>query len=136
MKSFKDAAGTVYSYAADGSEDEWIKPGLMPMSDAEAQAHYNPPVTPADLDAAWKAERARLVSEIVVQTANGNLFDGDEISQGRMALAILALQATPDVTTTPWVMSTNQTIEVTIAELSEALALAGKRQTELWIKPE
>lgn len=135
MKYFKDATGQVYAYEADGTQDEWIQPGLMPLSAAEVDAHCNPPVTPEAEYAAWKAERAKRVKAIVVTTANGNLFDGDEVSQGRMARAIIALQATPDVTTTPWVMSTNQTIQVTVAELSEALALAGQRQTELWIKP-
>lgn len=39
MKYFKDTAGTVYAYESDGSQDAWIKPDLVPMSDADAQAY-------------------------------------------------------------------------------------------------
>lgn len=39
MKYFKDAAGAVYAYESDGSQDAFIKPGLVPMSDADAQTY-------------------------------------------------------------------------------------------------
>lgn len=35
--------GEVYAYEADGSQDEYIKPSLSRMTDAEVQAHLNPP---------------------------------------------------------------------------------------------
>lgn len=36
--------GEVYAYEADGSQDEYIKPSLSRMADAEVQAHLNPPI--------------------------------------------------------------------------------------------
>ena len=82
----------------------------------------------------FKAERAAAVQALTVTTAAGNTFDGDEISQGRMVRAIVALQATgtPFVV---WVLADNTTIQATAAELTEALALAGAAQAALWVAP-
>lgn len=45
MNYFKDKnTGEVYAYEADGSQDEYIKPSLSRMTDAEVQAHLNPPI--------------------------------------------------------------------------------------------
>lgn len=47
MKYFKNSTnGTVYAYEADGSQDEYILPGLRPMTAAEIEAHLNPPRQP------------------------------------------------------------------------------------------
>ena len=37
MKHYKDAQGTVYAYAADGSQDHLIKPGLTQIQSNEVQ---------------------------------------------------------------------------------------------------
>lgn len=72
------------------------------------------------------------VSKIKVTTQAGNIFDGDEVSQGRMARAIIALQATgtPSVT---WILADNTVIQASVAELGEALALAGAAQASMWV---
>lgn len=37
MKHYKDPANNdLYAYESDGSQDEWIKPGLIQITDAEA----------------------------------------------------------------------------------------------------
>lgn len=79
-----------------------------------------------------KAQRQKAVGAIRVTTAAGNTFDGDETSQTRMARAIIALQTTgtPAVT---WVLADNSVIQATAVELSEALALAGAKQAEIWV---
>jgi hypothetical protein len=81
-----------------------------------------------------KKVRTTAVENIKVTTTAGNEFDGDEVSQGRMARAIIALQIT-NTATTYWVLSNNSVIEATIAELGEALALAGAAQTAMWVIP-
>jgi len=44
MKYFvDDVTGQVYAYAADGSQDSYIVPGLRAMTAAEVEAHLNPP---------------------------------------------------------------------------------------------
>ena len=84
---------------------------------------------------AWKSARAEAVSRIVVTTAAGNSFDGDEVSQGRMARAILGLEAASQYTV-PWVLADNTVIHATGAELAEALALAGAAQAAIWVAQE
>ena len=81
---------------------------------------------------AWKAERAAQVAAIAVTTAAGNTFDGDEESQGRMARAVIALQARGQEATVNWVLTDNSVIDATAAELLEALQLAGQAQSDVW----
>jgi hypothetical protein len=80
---------------------------------------------------AFKIERQKLVDAITVDVS-GMTFDGDEISQGRMARAIIGLQSQPEGTTVQWVLHDNTVVDVGLAVLQEALTLAGLRQTELW----
>ena len=81
---------------------------------------------------AFKSSRQAAVDSIVVTTASGKTFDGDELSQNRMARAILAMQSA-GVQTTTWVLADNTPSLVTTTELAEALALAGAAQTSLWV---
>lgn len=79
-----------------------------------------------------KAARSAAVASIVITTAAGNAFDGDETSQGRMARAVMAMQAT-STAATPWVLADNTVVQVSSVELLEALALAGAAQSALWV---
>jgi hypothetical protein len=81
----------------------------------------------------FKADRAQAVQSIVVTTAAGNTFDGDEMSQGRMARAILGLQSVGPEATVVWVLADNTAIQATAPELQEALTLAGAEQARLWV---
>lgn len=81
---------------------------------------------------AAKAQRTAQVEQIKVTTQAGNVFDGDEVSQGRMARAIIALQAT-GTPTTLWVLADNSVIQATAVELTEAMVLAGMAQAAIWV---
>lgn len=83
---------------------------------------------------AWKVRRAENVARITVTTTAGNTFDGDELSQGRMARAILGLQALGEGATIRWVLADNSEIQATASELTEALQLAGQAQAALWVE--
>lgn len=67
-------------------------------------------------------------------TAAGNTFDGDETAQTRMARAVIVL-STGAALTVPWVLADNTVIQADIAEMTEALALAGAEQARLWVLP-
>lgn len=122
-----------------------VLPGLQPTYNAATQKLVDAP--PAKFGNTWmqqwavvslsreelKAARAAAVAAIKVTTAAGNTFDGDEISQSRMARAIIALGAAPAGTTVNWVLSDNTVILATPAELTEALLLAGSAQAALWV---
>lgn len=90
-----------------------------------------PPPSAEYLRALWRADRQAQVDAITV-TVDNMVFDGDEVSQGRMARALLVLE---DGETTLWVLANNTPTQVARAQLQEALRLAGVRQTELWVPP-
>lgn len=80
-----------------------------------------------------KLAKERLVSRIKVTTSTGKVFDGDEKSQERILRAINIATITGD-TTTQWKMADNTIIEVTLEELKEAIALAGKEMSRIWLE--
>ena len=79
--------------------------------------------------ATWKQERAVLVAAIVVQVGD-HLYQGDELSQSRMARFVAA--STSDSDEVEWTLADNTVATVTISNLRDALRLAGLRQTEIW----
>ncbi len=83
-----------------------------------------------------KMDRAEAVSRITVEV-DGMTFDGDETSQDRMTRAITMFTSSglSADTTTSWVLADNTVAQVTINQLTQALLLAGQKQTELWTKP-
>lgn len=86
--------------------------------------------------AAAKAVRQSKVDVLLVTTASGNVFNGDEASQDRMARAIIALNAQPQTPTAPtitWVLANNTAAIIAAAELTQALALAGAAQAAVWV---
>lgn len=127
-------------------EQRWeIVPRFVDYTDLDGVLHSAAEQEAAAVtaDAALKASRAReaakaarqaAVEAITVTTQAGNTFDGDETSQGRMARAILAMQIAGASSTT-WILADNAQATVTLAELSEALLLAGLEQTRLWVLP-
>lgn len=108
----------------------WLKDGNTPLPPDAPEPPPEP--TPEELRATAKLARAESVASIKVTTAAGHTFDGDEISQGRMSRAVIALSTglAPSVT---WVLADNSVIEATAAELTEALVLAGQAQAAIWV---
>lgn len=99
----------------------------------QASAAYHLQVAEQRARALFKQQRAAAVAAIKVTTSAGHVFDGDEISQGRMARAILGLQSQDSSATVLWVLSDNSVVQVGEEELTEALTLSGLRQAELWV---
>ena len=77
----------------------------------------------------WKAERQALVDAIVVDI-DGMKFDGDEISQNRMARA-MGLADSPDETTV-WKLADNTFAQVTADQLRRGARAAGDEMTRIW----
>ena len=100
-----------------------------------------PEPTPEEIEAQEladaKAERAEAVSKIIVEV-DGMKFDGDETAQTRMGRTISAAMALGvDLNTEKrtWVLADNTIAEPTVAQLAQALKLAGDEQTRLWTVP-
>lgn len=79
--------------------------------------------------ARWKQERAARVDAITV-TIGEHVYQGCELSQGRMARAIAA--ATTDNDIIEWTLADNTVVEVSAGQLREVLRQAGLRQTAIW----
>ena len=62
MIYYKSKTGEVFAYEADGSQDAYIKPSLVRMTDAEVQAHLNPP-SPAPTREQIEAQRLRAYAD-------------------------------------------------------------------------
>lgn len=135
-----DYKGKTYYITADGyygSPKEMKEYGDLP----EGCSFDRPPMTAeeqakADLDAA-KAERATQVGRLTV-TVDGMVFDADETSQNRMSRVVSGAQAFGvdlETTTQIWVLADNTIAQPTVAELAQALKLAGEAQTALWTVP-
>lgn len=128
---------TSNAYLVDLPEPDNFKPSQFTLVNGTLVPTEEYAVILADLQneanrAAAKLVREDTVSRIKVTTSSGKVFDGDETSQGRMARAIIALQATetPSVT---WVLADNTPTTVSAMELVEALALAGAAQANVWV---
>ena len=77
----------------------------------------------------WKAERQQMVDAITVEV-DGFIFDGDEVSQNRIARAVAVADLMTE--TTEWTLADNTVATVTIQQLKTACRLAGEAQTRLW----
>ena len=78
-----------------------------------------------------KKARDAAVAKIKV-TVNGKTFDGDEVSQSRLARAITAAEA-QGIAAQSWKLADNTWVDVTVVELKQALAAAFQAQSVLWV---
>ncbi|WP_447722517.1 tail fiber assembly protein [Edwardsiella tarda] len=109
MKYFKGKNNSVYAYNADGSQDEYIKDGLTPITEDEVIAIINPPLTKDELIKEASVNKERLLSEIEVvtklwqtQLVLGIILDSDKerlIAWMRYAqdLAAIDVNMAPDI---------------------------------------
>jgi hypothetical protein len=95
---------------------------------AEKQAQADHAARQAD-----KAARQAQVRAIVITTAAGNAFQGDEISQSRMDRTLNGYAGNPPDATLQWILADNTVATISLGELAEALSLAVVAQSEIWI---
>lgn len=63
MKYFKDEKNNVYAYESDGSQDEFIKPDLILISEEEAMELASPPPASEQLVAMADSQKTVLLLE-------------------------------------------------------------------------
>lgn len=83
------------------------------------------------LNQVFKEERQRLVNSIEVEY-QGNIYQGDELSQDRMSRALNGLPN--DSSLILWKTKSNSTVNLTRVDLKEILFKAGEKQTLLWLR--
>lgn len=117
-----------------GENEKAVKSALVFNGITIVQNYTKEPIfSPEELAAqAYKeaiTARTEAVANIKV-VVNGKEFDGDEISQSRMARAVTSSEP---LETTQWVLADNTIATVSREELKSALRLAGDAQTAIWV---
>lgn len=120
---FYESIGMTLQEVEQGHDGQWYLVGHAPQKSKEQ--------IEAEAIAQAKTQRAEAVANIVVEV-EGMVFDGDEVSQDRMARSAVAM--TDDETIT-WVLHDNTIAQVSKAQLLKALRLSGEEQTRLWTMP-
>jgi hypothetical protein len=138
-KLFISTSSTLTEFLEEKGYAEYDDDYFATQEDGSYYTYYNQDGTPdvskiAELEAtqareAFKSQRQEAVDNIEV-TYEGTIYQGDEVSQGRMSRAILALP--DDTTTTLWIAKDNTPMQLTRVDLSSILRLAGEAQTVLW----
>ena len=126
--AFYESIGMELMDVEQGYDGNWYVAGYAPVKPQE--------LVEAEALAQAKAERATAVASITVEV-DGMIFDGDEVSQERMARTVTAATTTGASMddTTVWVLHDNTVAAPTIRQLATALRMAGEAQTILWTKP-
>lgn len=78
-----------------------------------------------------KTARETSVAALTVTTTSGKVFNGCEVSLGRMNNAI-TIAGIAGLTETQWTLADNSRVTVTLDEMKEAMKLAGLAQSQLW----
>ena len=91
--------------------------------------HFEPPPPPDTT----KYEKEEKIKALQIEITSGAVFDGDEISQARMARAIQIAEITGQ-TSTEWKMADNSIMTITLDELKDALASAGRAMSDIWLQ--
>jgi len=81
---------------------------------------------------ALKYDRQEETNAILVTTATGNVFQGNEVSQSRMGRVLAVYREELPDATVEWILADNSVATVTLAELDEALRLAVDAQNAIW----
>ena len=95
---------------------------------ADLPEWYGQP-TPEQVYEQWKVDRQQAVDSIEVEHI-GVIYQGDELSQTRMARSITALP--DDVTVVPWTAKDNTVHGLTRSDLRAILFDAGMQQALIW----
>ena len=134
MKHYRDPiANEIYAYAADGSQDAYIKAGLVPISDAELAALRAPTLEEVRVKQIGIIEAAYIAEKEAPITYAGHVFQADAGSVELMTQVASALPAGAgigwyDIANIKVPLTDVQFAELRGAILIRAQPLFGKKQ--------
>jgi len=93
MKYYRDKSNNVHAFEADGSQDAYIKTGMVTMTQAEVDAHINPTPTAAQ---AVELHNAPIIAKMDALDMKRirPLAEGDTAYLATLNTKIAALRAT------------------------------------------
>lgn len=81
-----------------------------------------------------QAERQARVDAILVTTAGGHTFQGDELSQSRMSRTLDAYPGDTEGVGVDWILADNTVATIPLSELQEALTLSVQAMNDIWVE--
>jgi len=128
MKHYKDESNNLYAYESDGSQDDYIKEGLVPISDEDLAAMMAP--TTEQLLSQLTAERKEQERQGVV--INGVRYAGDPGNRQALQEAIAFMEDAGLTEFESWKDSDNQFhADHPLADVVVAYQAIGARRAEL-----
>jgi len=128
MKHYKDESNNLYAYESDGSQDDYIKEGLVPISDEDLAAMMAP--TTEQLLSQLTAERKEQERQGVV--INGVRYAGDPGNRQALQEAIAFMDYAGLTEFESWKDSDNAFhADHPLADVVDAYQAIGARRAEL-----
>jgi len=93
MKYYKDKNGNVSAFNADGSQDAYIKPDMVAMTQAEVDLHIKPPLTAAQIIKQHNAPILAQMNDLDLKRIRP-LAEGDTVYLNNINQQILAMRKT------------------------------------------
>ena len=131
MKNYINNKNQVFGFELDGSQDHLITTDMVAISDEDLVILRAPTAEQVAEQSysTWKASRQLAVDSIEV-TYDLIIYQGDEVSQGRMSRSIAALP--DDVMTVQWIAKDNSAQLLNKVQLKAILLDAGTKQSAIW----
>ena len=132
MKHYKDESNTLYAYESDGSQDAFIKEGLVPISDEDLAAMMAAMIAPTTEQLLSQLTAARKEQERQGVVINGIRYAGDPGNRQALQEAIAFMDDAGQTEFESWKDSDNQFhADHPLADVVVAYQVIGARRAEL-----
>jgi len=132
MKHYKDESNTLYAYESDGSQDAFIKEGLVPISDEDLAAMMAAMIAPTTEQLLSQLTAARKEQERQGVTINGIRYAGDPSNRQALQEAIAFMDYAGQTEFESWKDSDNIFhADHPLADVVVAYQVIGARRAEL-----
>jgi len=132
MKHYKDESNNLYAYESDGSQDAFIKEGLVPISDEDLAAMMAAMIAPTTEQLLSQLTAARKEQERQGVVINGIRYAGDPSNRQALQEAIAFMEDAGLTEFESWKDSDNQFhASHPLIDVVDAYQAIGARRAEL-----
>ena len=132
MKHYKDESNKIYAYESDGSQDAFIKEGLVPISDEDLAAMMAAMIAPTTEQLLSQLTAARKEQELQGVTINDIRYAGDPGNRQALQEAIAFMDYAGRTEFESWKDSDNQFhASHPLIDVVDAYQAIGARRAEL-----
>jgi len=132
MKHYKDESNKIYAYESDGSQDAFIKEGLVPISDEDLAAMMAAMMAPTTEQLLRQLTAARKEQERQGVVINGTRYAGDPGNRQALQEAIAFMDYAGRTEFESWKDSDNQFhADHPLVDVVDAYQVIGAHRAEL-----